>query len=287
MNGQNELTVGYIPYLNCVPYFRYLAECGFKGGLVGGVPSALNTMLQQGRIDISPSSSFEYARNWREYLLLPNHSISSIGKVESVLLFSPCELTSLAGRKIAITGDSATSINLLRVLLLEFVKLPEVCDEVPDEPVEQLIKKHQPALLIGDRAMQMAASCPSGMQIYDLGELWYHHTGLPFVFALWMIRREIIAEKEKQLIELAKQLEQSRQLLMSAPEPVAAALSQEKGLPANQIVDYWHCINYRLDEKHIQGLKLFFELCARHELLSENPDIEFFAVEPAVVPICG
>lgn len=287
MKGMDRLTVGYIPYLNCVPYFHFLQDSGFRGELVGGVPSALNSMLQQGEIDVSPSSSFEYARHWRDYLLLPDHSISSVGKVESVLLFSPCDLAALGGKKIAVTGDSATSINLLRVILREFVGLTDVCDEVPEVPVEELIVRHQPALLIGDRAMQMAASCPAGMQICDLGELWYQYTGLPFVFALWMIRREIVSDKEQRIVELSKQLKLSQQQLLAAPGPVAAVLSKEKGLPVRLLIDYWHCINYHLDEEHQKGLALFFDLCVKHQLLSERPAIEFFSPEAVLETICS
>lgn len=287
MKDVGELTVGYISYLNCVPYFHFLRECGFRGELIGGVPSALNAMLQRGEIDISPSSSFEYARHWRDYLLLSDHSISSVGKVESVLLFSPCELAELEGKKIAITGDSATSINLLRVILREFVKLTAVCDEVPDVPVERLIAERQPALLIGDRAMQMAADCPAGMQIFDLGELWQQYTGLPFVFALWMVRRKIVGENERQIAELSKQLVQARQQLMANPEPVAFVLSKEKGLSSQLLVDYWHCINYDLESEQQKGLELFFDLCFKHKLLPERPVIEFFSAESELAQICS
>ena len=101
------LTLGHIPYLNCVPFFHFLKQEGFQGELVSGVPAELNRMLQTGQLDVSPSSSFEYARNYQDYLLLPGHSISSFGKVQSVLLFSPVELAELDGQQIAITGESA------------------------------------------------------------------------------------------------------------------------------------------------------------------------------------
>ena len=75
------LTVGHIAYANCVPFFHYLRASGFDGRIVAGVPSELNRMLAAGAIDLAPSSSFEYGRNWRNYLLLPGHSISSCGLV--------------------------------------------------------------------------------------------------------------------------------------------------------------------------------------------------------------
>jgi len=275
MPNQSPLTVGHIPYLNCEPFFHYLAEYGFSGQMLSGVPSALNHMLQRGELDCSPSSSFEYARNWRDYLLLPGHSISSTGPVGSVLLFSPVPLAELGERTIAITGDSATSINLLRVLLQEFVGLSAVRDEVPEAPVEKLIAAGKPALLIGDRALRVAISRPHGMHRFDLGQLWYQHTGLPFVFALWMVRRDCVARHRTQLQALGLQLTQSRTRFLAEVEHIAAQICLESGLTAQGKIAYWRSIDYALDEAHLKGLQLFFDLCRKYHLLNDEPQIEF------------
>lgn len=281
------LTVGHIPYLNCVPCFHYLTESGFRGELRSGVPSALNMLLQQGQIDVSPSSSFEYARHWQQYLLLPNHSISSDGHVQSVLLFSPVELSQLNGRQIAITGESATSINLLRLILREFNGLKNVTDVVPAEPVEAVIAKQEPALLIGDRALRLANNLPAGIQIYDLGELWHQQTGLPFVFALWMIRRESLKKYPQQLSGLSEQLRQSHDRVMGDPWAIAQRHTTATGLSSEQIVDYWHHINYRLDQAHLDGLRLFFRLCVKQKLLEQEPPLQFFQPTDFGEQICS
>ena len=90
-----SLTVGQITYANCAPFFNYLQESGFNGNVVRGVPAELNRLLAAGQLDICPSSSIEYARNASNYLLLPGHSISSIGPVQSVLLFTDIPMASL------------------------------------------------------------------------------------------------------------------------------------------------------------------------------------------------
>ncbi|MDX2480058.1 MAG: menaquinone biosynthesis protein [Desulfuromusa sp.] len=275
MDSSTELTLGYIPYLNCVPFFHHLKGNGFHGKFVPGVPSELNRMLQQGRLDVSPSSSFEYARNWKNYLLLPGHSISSIGRVKSVLLFSPVDLKELSGRKIALTGESATSINLLRIIFNEFYGLHDVTDAVPDAPIEVLIKQQQPALLIGDRALRLAHQQPSGMKVFDLGKIWYQHTGLPFVFALWMINRNALEGFSLQLAGLGRQLLQSREQLFNQPYPQAAAVAKSVGLDVETVIDYWETIDYRLDKPHLQGLQLFFQLCKKYHLLDDVPELNF------------
>ena len=275
MDPSTRLTLGYIPYLNCAPFFHHLRANGFKGAFVTGVPSVLNRMLQQGQLDVSPSSSFEYARNWRDYYLLPGHSISSIGKVKSVLLFSPVELSELSGRQIAITGESATSINLLRIIFREFYDLHDVTDTVPNTAIETLVRQQQPALLIGDRALKLAADLPAGMQIYDLGDIWYQHTGLPFVFALWMICRKSLDEFSVELAGLGKQLLLSRQQLLTDPYQFANSVAKTIDLDAKAIVNYWETIDYCLEKKHLQGVQLFFQLCKKNQLLDEEPELIF------------
>lgn len=278
MTPGSELRVGFISYLNCVPFFHYLEECGFSGRIVAGVPSALNRMLQQGELDISPSSSFEYLLNCDDYLLLSGLSISSCGPVKSVLFFSPCPLEQLQGRRIAITGESATSINLLRVLLLEYVGLSRVDDYVPAESVEDLVAQQQPGLLIGDRAMDQAKNLPAGMHCYDLGELWFRYTGLPFVFALWILRRDSALVMTDVLAKLQQQLECSlEKALADLPLLARRNGSPEEGRPA--LVDYWKTIDYTLNDRHLAGLTLYMQLCRKHGLLKNSPTIEFFSAD--------
>lgn len=278
MPSEQALRVGHIPYLNCEPFFHNLRDNGFHGQILSGVPSALNQMLQTGEVDISPSSSFEYLLNSQNYLLLPEVSISSCGPVRSVLLFSPCPPEKLVGHAIAITGESATSINLLRVLLREYYAHPQVQDFVPAGPAEALIAARQPVLLIGDRAMNQARELPPDMQIYDLGDLWFQHTGLPFVFALWIMRRAATRDKPKALRLLHQQLTKSLALTLQQLPQLAkkTLLHQELNLQADELVQYWQTINYQLTPLHLKGLEKFAQLCLKYQLISQEPQIEFF-----------
>ncbi len=275
MISSAPLNLGHIPYLNCVPFFHHLRENGFCGEYVSGVPSELNQMLQQGMLDVSPSSSFEYARNWRNYFVLPHHSISSVGPVKSVLLFSPVDIKELEGQQIALTGESATSINLLRIVFREFYHLHDVVDYIPEVPIETLIAQQHPALLIGDRALRLANQLPSGIQVFDLGEIWNQRTGFPFVFALWMVCRSSLEKFSTELTELGHQLLLSRQQFIQDPQPLAKDISAVLGLDYKIIIDYWETIDYRLESSHLKGLQLFFSLCKKYQLLDEEPQLNF------------
>ena len=270
------LRIGRIAYLNVAPYFYFLREQGFTGEIIAGVPSELNSMLAGGDIDACPSSSFEYGVHAADYYLLPGHSISSIGPVHSVLLFTPGPLNELSGSEIAITGESATSINLLKILLGEFCGVGDVSYKVPDGSVEERLSAGGSALLIGDRALSAARRCPAGFKITDLGELWYHFTGLPFVFALWILRRAAAAAFPQDISRLAEQLHESRRHAFRCLHEMATRLSAGTGFTAEQLEAYWRGMSYDLSDGHVEGLRLYFTLCQKHGLLNEVPDLHFF-----------
>ena len=270
------LRIGRIAYLNVAPYFHFLRQEGFDGEIVAGVPSQLNAMLAEGLIDACPSSSFEYGLHADDYYLLPGHSISSIGPVHSVLLFTPGPLRDIADGEIAITGESATSINLLKILLGEFCGIGNVLCKVPDGRVEDLLRDGRSCLLIGDRALRAARSCPDGFQVTDLGALWYHFTGMPFVFALWILRREAAIAYPDDIIRLAGQLRESRRHAFRSLPDMALQLSAETGFHATDLEDYWRSMSYDLSDGHIEGLRLYFSLCHKHGLLPAVPEFHFF-----------
>ena len=198
------LRIGHIAYANCVPFFHYLRQYGFSGEIHSGVPADLNGLLAAGEIDLAPSSSFDYGRNADAYLLLPGHSISSCGPVQSVLLFSSLPLETLGSAPIDLTSESATSINLLKVLLGEFLGQDPCCCRPSEQPAEEIAAQDGSVLMIGDRALRAAQQLRGRTQIYDLGELWWRFTGLPFVFALWIVRAAS-AEKQAPALRILQQ----------------------------------------------------------------------------------
>lgn len=271
-----QLTVGRISYLNTVPFFHHLDLDGFPGRIVDGVPAELNACLADGRIDLSPSSSFEYARHWRDYLLLPGLSISSRGPVRSVLLFSRRPLNEVAGEEIVLTGESATSVNLLHVLLKEFCSAREVVFRVEGAATEDWVAAGGSALMIGDRALRMAGGVPPATRIYDLGELWFRFTGLPFVFALWIARRQAVLEASGAIREFRRRLDRSMALAFADLDGIATAIAPQTTLSVAELVGYWgESMSYALTADHLAGLRRYFALCCQYGLLAEEPEIRF------------
>ncbi|PLX78371.1 MAG: futalosine synthase [Desulfuromonas sp.] len=270
-----NLKLGHISYLNCVPFFYHLRECGFAGEIVKGVPAELNRMLATGRIDLAPASAWEYAVRPEDYILLPGHSISSIGPVHSVLLFSPAPPEELAGQTISLTGESATSIHLLQVLLERFYRQEQIKYEVPPGPVEDAVQAGQPTLLIGDRALQARKRWPE-LPFYDLGDMWWGKTGLPYVFALWIVRREVAEEHPGELSGFLSLLNRARELSSRHYLEIAYSLGDGQALTPEEISAYWEQVSYDLSPDHLAGLQRFWAECLKHGLLERLPEAKLF-----------
>jgi len=119
MGGRfTKLRLGRIDFLNVLPVY-YPLESGVIANpfaIVPGVPSELNELCASGALDISPVSSIEYARRAELYYIVPDLSISSAGRVKSVLLLSRMPIEQLSGKTILASSQSHTSVGLLKVL---------------------------------------------------------------------------------------------------------------------------------------------------------------------------
>lgn len=171
------LRAGSVPYLNAAPLVR-----GLEGRVQLLPPSALAVSLRNGEIDAALLSITE-ALLHSGYDLLDGPCIASDGEVYSVLLAHRAPLEQ--ARTIHCHAASLTSVNLLRVLLAERGLHPEF--EPLTEPVEAVQKEF--VLLIGDPAIAFRRSNRTHA-ILDLGTAWLELTGLPFVYAAWVLRRD-------------------------------------------------------------------------------------------------
>lgn len=265
------LRIGEISYLNCTPLFTTLRNNFHDNGcqFVTGHPSSLNAKLRSGEIDICPSSSIEYARNPDLYLILPDLSISSNGFVRSVLLFTREPIEFLNGASIALTGESETSVALLKILLSRKYSFNNSYYQAQSSG-QNLSSGHDALLLIGDRALKEALHGREG-HVYDLGELWYEFTGLPFVFALWLLREDALRESPEAVHLLHERLVWSKQKALQSFEQIAATLKQYDWTNSSFLINYWSIISYDLTKSHIEGLKLFYRYAVECSLIDREP----------------
>jgi len=269
--NNNKLRIGKIQYANLFPIFHYLdRRCDIsRYTFVKGVPSHLNKLLREDELDISPSSSIEYLRNKSKYLLLPCFSISSFGPIRSILLFSKYPLNELDGKLIAVSSESETSSILLKIILKDFLSLNCKFKSVNERSVRKTLSTFSAILHIGDTALVEAKKLSSSdnphavPKIYDLGELWYKYTGLPFVFALWVVKNKTIQLKKELVKALSDDLIDAKKYAVSSLSSIAKEAPQRKWFSEKELVEYWKLISYDFTEKHLEGLKLFDKYAAR------------------------
>jgi chorismate dehydratase len=215
----------------------------------------------------------EYGRAFRDYLLLPDISISSKGAVGSVLLFSRVPFSRLDGRTIRVSAASASGAALVKVLM---AKLFEVQPRYqPGQLAGASLADCAAVMAIGDEALRLKAAGAMPFEL-DLGQAWQELTGLPFVFGVWAVRRDFAAAHPRDTAALHRLLLRSRDWgLGSLPElsRIAAACFS---MTAAQILAYFRQLNYSLDPEHEEGLATFFHYLYNLGELDEAPQLAYF-----------
>ena len=274
-----KLRIGEICYANVTPIYTTL-KSGFDCGpyeFVTGEPSLLNAMLARGEVDVSASSSIEYARHADEYLIIPDLSISSSGEVGSILFFSKRPIYDLDGREVAVSSASATSTVLLKVLL-KFKYGIEPAFKPMTPKLSYMLDGADAALLIGDEALKERMALPegSGLSVYDLGREWDDFTGLPFVYALWMIRADSAERLSDAASGLKRDLLRARDNSMKEYGNIALTAPESAWMGADGLVSYWRAMSYRLGEGHIEGLMRYLGYAKEVGEIPAVPRLKFF-----------
>jgi chorismate dehydratase len=191
------------------------------------------------------------------------------------MLFSPLPLEELDGADIALTGESETSVALLKILLACRYAFTNSFHTA--SAAEQAVV-NVPLLLIGDRALRAGLKV-NNRYVYDLGKLWFEFTGLPFVFALWLVRRAAVEKYSSSLKLLAERLVIAKQCAIASFADIAADPMQADWTTAEFLLNYWQTISYDFDERHQAGLQLFFRLAVECGILEQEPPLCLFAPE--------
>ena len=281
MTHPDLLRVGRIPYANLVPIFHALREAGMpdEAVFVEGHPSELNRMLRAGEVDVSPSSSIEYAMQPDRYLLCPGISISSRSRVMSVLLLSNGPLRNLPPDPIAVTGTSDTSVMLLEILLRESLGRRNALVRT-DLTAKDALRAYPAYLAIGDEAIRASVDRTAAYAT-DLGEWWKRETGKPFVFALWIASRAAWEDRRRgPLSRFAAALTAAKRAVQESIRRREYPWGGPAWIPPAFREAYWQCLSYDLDEE-AEGLGLFFRMAAKTGRIPGAPPLRFLEMVPA------
>ncbi|MCD4764063.1 MAG: menaquinone biosynthesis protein [Desulfobacterales bacterium] len=270
------VNLGRIVYMNAAPVYYEIDKCPKLDWLniVSAPPSILNNMMEKEELDISPVSSVAYAKNQDEWLLLPDLSIACFGRVMSVILVSKKPFEKLTDNKVIITDKSAAAAELLK-LLFSIKRVKPVFETMPIQCPDEIKKSADAALIIGDKALKEKWHVHFD-HIYDLGQMWLELTGLPFVFALWAVRKSFADKKPEVVSSIIKLFDISKEQGKKNLEDIAKKASEILGIDIDICKKYYELLNYDLDPLQLKGLTSFFEKLYHKKILPQKVQLRFF-----------
>lgn len=240
--------IGCVKYLNARPLIH-----GWPGKVVFDHPAALCALLAAGELEVALVSSFEYLRN-PIYSIVDAVAIGCDGPVQSVFVAHRGQVDDI--REIALDPASLTSASLLRCLLAERGSAARLIESGSNK-----IDPGSARLLIGDQAIRFRAEHADEYAFWDLGSEWKRIIGLPFVFALWLIRPEAAGAPE-----IAQLLRRQRDENLERLEKVIAASASEFS-PVFSNYYFRECLRFSFADAEKAGLLRFRSLCQKHGLL--------------------
>ena len=250
--GAPSIRIGCVKYLNAQPLIH-----GWPGPVVFDHPAALCQQLADGELEVALVSSFEFLRA-PVYTIADRVSVAADGAVHSVFLAHREPLEEV--EEIALDPASRTSVNLLRCLLAERGLQPRL---MVAAPLERLGSPRHALLLIGDQALRFRAEHGEQFNYWDLGAEWKRATGLPFVFALWLIRPEV-----SDAAAIAHALRTRRDANLQTLDQVIAAQTK---VSAEFCAFYFReCLHFGFGVSEKSGLLLFRTLCEKHGVLQPS-----------------
>ncbi len=239
----SKFRIGSVQYLNAVPLTR-----GMEDKVIFATPAELAEMLRRDELDAALVSTVEVLLTDR-YDILDGIAIASLGEVYSVLLAHRRPLADL--KEIFCHTASLSGLNLLKVLLAERGLKPEF-KPLPDP---RKAAEHDAVLLIGNPAIDFQLA-PHEHEILDLGTAWFELTNLPFVFAVWALRRGVENAALRQELRAAKDF---------GEDTLDWVINHHPEYDYDFRKDYfeWH-IHYDLGEHGKRAIAKFAELLRKH-----------------------
>ena len=213
--------IAMIPYANMAPF----KEMGSPEGciLVDCLPRESIQALKYKHVWAAavPVGGLAYLEEETEFI--GHFGIAVKQEAMSVLFFSdrPFEAFS-PGLTIGLTGESASSVRLLYLLL----GYQNGFDAMP-----HLVSKGENSngyLVIGDKALnwareyQKSGAVRGFSHVADLASLWYQRFQLPFVFARWVVRKDAPASVKASLRAWLDQFAGNEPQLIQAAAPKVA-----------------------------------------------------------------
>lgn len=247
--------------------FLYGQNHGKVEIILDNAPARSAELLSHDRVDAAlvPVIAFQTIDNIR---LIPDVCVGARERVRSVCLVTKGDdLTDI--KSVALDTSSKTSVVLTKIIFREFLGFePKWIDAQPD--IDAMLAEADCALLIGDPALALSVpgvlTTSAVLRVFDLAQLWHHHTGLGFVFAMWMTRQnkceiDFSSARDEGIDHLDEIIANYETDIRLGPDEMRKYLSQN--------------ISYSIDDSMRRGMELYFELALKNGLIDKNKPLRF------------
>jgi chorismate dehydratase len=267
------MKLGYIDFINCYPFYYHMFEKKPVEDvtIVPGYPGALNNLLSNSELDMSPISSATCADIHEDLVLLPQFCLSSVGYVGSVTLVSNIPIEELDKKKIGVTNASHTSAVLLKILLKKYYNARPLYQTTGPRPQ---LEDFDAALLIGNDAMIKNAVPPT--YSYDLGDLWLRKTGHPVVFAVFAIKKSSLDKHRSTIDLIISSYQQSLKCLKNEKTKVIKNAKQKYPDIIYDINNYYDLLKFEFTDELKKALMFYFLEGANLNLIQRTENVTFY-----------
>jgi len=263
----SALTVAASTYLNSAPLIWSFLHGPRREQLklIDAVPAQCAQLLREAAVDVALIPMIEYQRI-PNISLIANVCVGSKTEVRSVLLVSKqAEIEQI--ESVALDESSRTSAALLKIIFREFLR-HEASWKSSTPDLHDMLRENDAALIIGDPAMTFARE---GLYIWDMAALWQKYTGLGFVFAMWAIRND--ATDRAKYVDFAGARDEGVARIDEIVDYYLTRIPLSREELRFYLTDN---IAFDLDDQMQNGLELYFQLAAKHQLIDEPKEPVFF-----------
>ncbi len=250
--------IGMVNFINTAPFYEMWRRTVDRPEwqITEAVPTTLNKMLFDGELDLGFVSSHEYGLHPKQYKILGGLSISATGAVGSVFLFSKVAIADLDGGLVGLSQQSQTSVSLVKIILEDFYHIrPQYRTR---SSATELDASFDAFLAIGDEALRLQQSSEFVVKL-DLSKTWQHHTGLPFVFAIWAVRQEFCEVNPVAVVEIHHELQRCIQLGAENLDAICELVAPRIPMQPAACKTYLQKMEYDLSPVKVKALTYFFE----------------------------
>jgi chorismate dehydratase len=270
-NSYDPIRLGVVSFLNTLPLIEGLEDLR-DVRLRPSVPSRLIDMLLADEVEVALCSSIDYQRSDDAVVAVPAGLLGCDGPTLTVRLYSMRPIEHL--EHVHCDADSHTSVALLTILLRELHGIDPV---LIDYDAREHVAENRPVawpqamLIIGDKVVTDSPPAVRYPHQLDLGAAWARHTGLPFVFALWLARDDPDPIRRQRVHTAGAVLDRQRRYNALRLDWIVHHRAPARRWPRDLARHYLtENLAFEFTEPRRAGLELFHDKALEHGLIEKR-----------------